>query len=146
MAIRHVENIVNEIGKLATLNLRNPLSTLFTNYVGILIYEDMYHLVKCCRYRFVCGSRICPSLSKDDCTFGIEDFKLINIKDYVFDGSKSKKMDDNLPLLFFTFENIEAAIALKRYDLVLALLPCYLLINSTAGYTSIKRVVSGNKI
>ena len=45
---------------------------------------------------------------------------MINIKDYVLDRSKSKKMDDELPLLFFAFENIEEAIALKRYDLVLA--------------------------
>lgn len=51
----------------------------------------MFHLVKYCRYPFSCGSQICASLSEDDITFGIEDFKSLNIKDYVLDSSRSKK-------------------------------------------------------
>lgn len=39
-------------------------------------------------------------------------------------------MDDDLPFLFFSAENIQAAIKLERYDLVLGLLPCYLLLSS----------------
>lgn len=39
-------------------------------------------------------------------------------------------MDDNLPLQFFSQENIRASIRIGRFDLLIALLPCYLLINS----------------
>lgn len=65
-----------------------------------------------------------------DLLLGIEDFKMINIKDYVLDLSKSKKIDDDLPLLFFAYENFEEEISLEPYHLLLTLLPCYLLINS----------------
>lgn len=55
----------------------------------------MYHLTKCCRYRLVCGSYICPLLSNDTATFNVEDFKALGIKDYILDKSKTKKMDDD---------------------------------------------------
>ncbi|KAK8899123.1 hypothetical protein M9Y10_001424 [Tritrichomonas musculus] len=39
-------------------------------------------------------------------------------------------MDDDLPLLFFSSENVETAMRIGRIDLLLALLPCYLLLSS----------------
>ena len=128
--LKYVEEMCNQIDKLEKLDLKCPLSTLFKEYCGPLIFEDLLHLVKCDRYRIVCGSRICPTLSKDEATFCREDFKDLNIKDYILDPSKSKKMDDNLPILLFSRENVEKAIQMERYDLLLSLLPSYLLINA----------------
>lgn len=51
--LKYVIEMCQEIDKLGTLNLKEPLSSLFKKYSGILAYEDMMHLVKCCRYRFV---------------------------------------------------------------------------------------------
>lgn len=39
-------------------------------------------------------------------------------------------MDDNLALLFFSCENIMKAIHAHRYDILIALLPSYLLTNA----------------
>ena len=66
--------------KIDQIDLNKPLSSAFTDYKGIHIFEDPMHLVKCYRYRLVCGSDICSSKG--------------------------------------------------RYDLLIALLPCFLLINS----------------
>lgn len=60
----------------------------------------------------------------------MEDFKSIGIKDYLLDNSKAKKMDDALPILFFSKENIELALNAHRYDILLAMLPSFLLIDS----------------
>lgn len=127
---QYVDNMFQHIQKLPRLDLRCPLSGIIKEYVDVLIFEDMFHLVKCCRYRFVCGSDICPSLSSYQETFGLEDFRKIGIKDYILDHSKAKKMDDDLPLLFFSSENVETAMRIGRIDLLLALLPCYLLLSS----------------
>lgn len=122
-----VNNMCLEIEKIDKCDLNKPLSSIFTEYKGILIFEDLMHLVKCCRYRLVCGSDICPSLSSDVATFNVDSFRDIGVKDHVLDSSKSKKMDDNLPLQFFSQENIRASIRIGRFDLLIALLPCYLL-------------------
>lgn len=128
--LHFVENMCEEICIIDKLDLKQPLSKLFQSYKGVLIFEDALHLLKCSRYRLVCGSQICPSLSNDHKTFGIDDLKDIGIKEYLLDPSKSKKMDDNLPLLLFSQENIEKALLKKRYDIVLSMLPSYLLANS----------------
>lgn len=39
-------------------------------------------------------------------------------------------MDDNLPILLFSRENVEKTIQMERYDLLLSLLQSYLLINA----------------
>lgn len=83
--LQYVDNMFQHIRKLPRLDLRCPLSGIIKEYVDVLIFEDMFHLVKCCRYRFVCGSDICPSLSSDQETFGLEDFRKIGIKDYILD-------------------------------------------------------------
>ncbi|KAK8899124.1 hypothetical protein M9Y10_001425 [Tritrichomonas musculus] len=59
--LQYVDNMFQHIQKLPRLDLRCPLSGIIKEYVDVLIFEDMFHLVKCCRYRFVCGSDICPS-------------------------------------------------------------------------------------
>lgn len=38
-----------------SLNLKSYLSNLFKDYEGILAFEDMYNLTKCCHYQIVCG-------------------------------------------------------------------------------------------
>lgn len=120
----------SENQNLDKLNLHLPLSSLFEDFDGILAYEDMLHLTKFDRYRLICGSYICPSLSKDESTFNVDSFRDVGVKDYVLDPLRAKKMDDNLPLQFFSQENIQKAIQAERYDLLLALLTSYLLINS----------------
>lgn len=119
--LKYLIDILDEIEDLESLDFHKPLSKLLKKYKGPL------HMVKCNRYRLILGSKICPSLSKDESTFDKDSFKDLGIKDYVLDNSKSKKMDDKLALLFFSREN---AIQMKRYDLLLALLPSYLLLNA----------------
>ena len=128
--LNYVEKMCTEFDKLNQLDLNSPLSSIFKEYTGTLIYEDLMHLVKCDRYRLTCGSDICPSLSKDEATFNVNDFKDIGVKDHVLDASRAKKMDDHLPLQLFSQENVQNAILMERYDLLLALLPSYLLINA----------------
>ena len=128
--LNYVDNMCTEIENIHECDLNKPLSKVFTKYDGVNIYEDMMHLVKCLRYRLICGSKICPSLSKDEATFDVSDFRAIGVKEHVLDSNKSKKMDDNLPLQLFSQESISNAISQERFDLLLALLPAFLLINS----------------
>ncbi|KAK8853622.1 hypothetical protein M9Y10_017183 [Tritrichomonas musculus] len=128
--LKYVDEMIIEITDIAKLDLKKPLSNLFSKYSGLLIFEDRLHLVKCSRYRLSSGSQICSSLSDDEHTFSVEDFKSIGIKDYLLDNSKAKKMDDALPILFFSKENIELALNAHRYDILLAMLPSFLLIDS----------------
>ena len=58
--------------------------------------------------------------SNDEDSFGIDDLRSIGIKEYLLDLSKTKKMDDNLPLLLFPQENIEKEIIPKKYNILLA--------------------------
>lgn len=106
------------------------MSKLITKYKNPSIFEDPLHLVKCNGYRLLCGSKICPSLSKDEATFDKDAFKDLGIKDYILDNSKVEKIDDKLAILFFSRENIEKAIQMNRFDLLLSLLPSYLLLNA----------------
>ncbi|KAK8887912.1 hypothetical protein M9Y10_038971 [Tritrichomonas musculus] len=115
--------------KLYEYDLKKPLSKIFSDTDIYSIYEDLLHLVKCCHYRLVCGSYICPSLSKDEATFNVNDFLDIGGPAYVLDQSRSKKMDDTLPIQLFSQKYIKNAISILC-DLLLALLPSYLLINS----------------
>ena len=128
--LKYVNLMIEEIDIIEELDLKKPLSSLLEKYKGILIFEDMFHLVKCNRFRLSCGSEVCASLSNDEETFGPSDLIEIGIKEYILDSSKTKKMDDNLPLLLFSRENIEKAINAKKYNILLALLPSYLLLNS----------------
>lgn len=128
--LKYINEMCEEINDLDTLNLKEPLLTIFKKYSGILGFEDMLHLVKCNRYRLVCGSRVCSSMSKDDDSFGPDDLLDIGFNEYLLDSSKQKKMDDNLALLFFSHENIMKAIHAHRYDILIALLPSYLLTNA----------------
>ena len=38
----------------------------------LMIFEDLLHLAKCVRYRFVCGSRMCPY---PHVTVSVQDFE-----------------------------------------------------------------------
>lgn len=99
--LKYINEMCNEIERLPTLDLKSSLSNLFKDYYGILAFEDMYHLTKCCRYRLVCGSYICPLLSNDTATFNVEDFKALGIKDYILDKSKTKKNGRRLAIFVF---------------------------------------------
>lgn len=140
--LKYVDEMCQEIDEMEEIDLSKPLSSLFTKYNGVSIYEDPLHLVKCDRYRLACGSDICSSLSDDFNTFNVNDLKALGIKDYILDNSKAKKMDDNLPLLLFSHENIKKALDAGRFDIVLALLPSFLLINAifSAELTREKRI------
>lgn len=91
-----------------------------------LIFEDMYHVIKCIRYRFVCGSNICIYPFRDT-TINIQDLTSIGISDWILDPSQSKKMDDLLPLMIFNLDNIVKAANLGKFEIAIALLPSTLL-------------------
>ena len=126
--IKYVEIVSNDL-LFHNLNFDLPLSKQFVS-CELLPFEDLLHLLKCLRYRLVCGSSICPWITQQEATINIESLKSIGIKKYVLDPSQSKKMDDKLPLLLFNFNNIAEAIRQKRYDIMLALLPATLLLSS----------------
>ncbi|KAK8892466.1 hypothetical protein M9Y10_029695 [Tritrichomonas musculus] len=44
----YVNNMCSQIGQLTKLNLKLPLSSIFTEYSGILIFQDALRLVKFC--------------------------------------------------------------------------------------------------
>lgn len=99
--LKYINEMCEEINDLDTLNLKEPLSTIFKKYSGILGFEDMLHLVKCNRYRLVCGSRVCSSMSKDDDSFGPDDLLDIGFNEYLLDSSKQKKWMIILLCYFF---------------------------------------------
>ena len=118
------------IEKINEMELKLPLSKIFFSTTQeILVFEDPLHLLKCNRYRIVCGSTICPSLSHD-IGFDPNDFVIIGIPQYVLDDSHIKKMDDMLPLLMFHPKNIEEALVIERFDLIISLLPSTLLVHA----------------
>lgn len=89
--LKYINEMCEEIEDLETLNLKEPLLSLFKKYSGILGYEDLLHFVKCNRYRLVCRSKICSSMSNDDETFDPDDLLDIGIKEHLLDSSKQKK-------------------------------------------------------
>lgn len=104
----------------ANPDLSLPLS--HQNVPSMLMFEDLLHLAKCVRYRFVCGSNICPYPHKNDVvTSG--DFEKIGIVPWILDPSQMRKMDDFLPLMLFSRENLMMALEKKMYGPCLALLP-----------------------
>ena len=99
------------------------------NVESLLMFEDMLHLVKCIRYRFVSGSKICPFPCTME-TVTLEDFKKVGILDWVLDPSQARKMDDFLPLMMFRTEYIVRAIELGMPHVACTLLPMTLLISA----------------
>ena len=128
--LSYVDSQCQMIDNIDMLNLSLPLSEIFfTDSMEILVFEDVLHLLKCNRYRLVCGSSICPSLSSD-IAFEAKEYEIIGIPQYVLDDSQMKKMDDMLPLLMFHPRNIEQALMISRYDLIISLLPSTLLVHA----------------
>lgn len=107
------------------VDLGKPLS--HQNVPHLLVFEDMLHLAKCVRYRFICGSRICPYPYCDE-TVSIQDFEAIGIAPWVIDSSPVRKMDDFLPLMMFTEHNVIEGLKCGKPGVSLALLPVTLLI------------------
>ena len=97
---------------------------------GLLIYEDMLHLVKCDRYRKASGPLICPTLYESKPTISAESFEKNGISKWIIYNCRYTKMDDTLPLKFFTYENICHFRKLGRFDLAFSLLPSTLLIEA----------------
>lgn len=60
----------------------------------------------------------------------VNNLTVLGMKDYTLHNFKAKKMDDKLPRLLFTQEIIEKAFNARRFDMFLALLPSFLLINT----------------
>ncbi|KAK8897849.1 hypothetical protein M9Y10_000077 [Tritrichomonas musculus] len=73
---------------------------------GRFIYEDLFHLTKFDRYRKVSGASIYPTLYEAKATFNKESFEQSGIPKWITDNNHYTKMDDTLPIKFFTFENI----------------------------------------
>ena len=104
----------------ANPDLARPLS--HQNVPSMLMFEDLLHLAKCVRYRFVCGSNICPYPHKNDIV-STNDFETIGIVPWILDPSQMRKMDDFLPLMLFSREHLMMALEKKMYGTCLALLP-----------------------
>lgn len=95
-----------------------------------MIFEDPMHLVKCDRYRKVSGAAICPSLYEAKPSIQRKDYIECGIPPWIVDNGRYTKMDDALPLKFFTLENTEHLREQERFDLTFSLLPSTLLINA----------------
>ena len=99
------------------------------NYTGLLVFEDLLHLAKCVRYRFICGSKLCPYPHASEVVC-VQDFEESGIVPWVLDSSQVRKMDDFLPLMMFTGENIFHALDIGKPSVSLCLLPVTLLISA----------------
>lgn len=108
-------------------NFLVPLSS--QNVPCMLMFEDLLHLAKCIRYRFVCGSKICPFPHKND-VVSISDFEKIGIVSWVLDSSSMRKMDDFLPLMMFNCDNLARAFTEKMFGTCVALLPITLALHA----------------
>ena len=114
-------------GKIYVPNLHCPLSAQNVN--NRLIFEDLLHLVKCIRYRFVSGSKICPFPFTGQ-TVTVEHFRQVGIVEWVLDSSQARKMDDFLPLMMFNPEHVLRAVELNMPEVACVLLPATLLITA----------------
>lgn len=109
------------------VDLSKPLS--HQNVPFMLVFEDLLHLAKCVRYRFVCGSEFCP-LPHFDATVSVQDFQEIGIPAWILDPSQVRKMDDFMPVMMFNVENFLSALDSGKPIVALALLPVTLLISA----------------
>lgn len=105
------------------MSIPDPAKSLAEqNVENMLMFEDVLHLVKCIRYRFVCGSKICPFPFTSD-TVTLEDFRKIGVVEWVLDSSQARKLDDFLPLMLFRTEHVLRAVEMGMPAVVCALLP-----------------------
>ena len=122
--LKFVRNLTSAFG---TLNLSAPLSHQFVT--AMPVFEDLLHLAKCIRYRFVCGSKICPYPHNVE-VVSQEDFAKIGIVSWVLDPSQARKMDDFLPLMMFNCENLARALEKNMFNVCVALLPMSLALHA----------------
>lgn len=94
-----------------------------------LMFEDLLHLAKCVRYRFVCGSIVCPYPHSPHGVSN-QEFANIGIVPWVLDASEIRRMDDFLPLMMFNADNVLRASELGMHNVVLALLPMTLALSA----------------
>ena len=116
--------------------------TLAQQQIGhMLMFEDLLHLVKCIRYRFVCGSTVCPYPQLPE-GVSVADFEQIGIAPWVLDPSQVRKMDDFLPLMMFTIDNVCNALKMNREDVAVTLLPIALALDAVmnGNLTRIERL------
>lgn len=97
---------------------------------GRFIYIDLLHLTKCDRYRKVSGVSICPTLYEANATINKESFEQSGILKWITDNNHYTKMDDTLPIKFFTLENIQHLREIKRFDLSFSLMTSTLFIEA----------------
>ena len=116
----YLQFVRNITAHFATPNFQVPLSC--QNVPSMLMFEDLLHLAKCIRYRFVCGSKLCPFPHKND-VVSISDFEKIGIVSWVLDSSPMRKMDDFLPLMMFNCDNLARALKEQMFGTCIALLP-----------------------
>ena len=108
----------------------DPMKALHEHdYTGLLVFEDLLHLAKCVRYRFICRSKLCPYPHASEVVC-VQDFEESGIVPWVLDSSQVRKMDDFLPLMMFTGENIFHALDIGKPSVFLCLLPVTLLISA----------------
>ena len=115
--LQFVRNITD---KFWNVDLTKPLS--HQKVESMLMFEDLLHLAKCIRYRFVCGSKICPYPHKNEIV-SREQFEAIGVVSWILDPSQMRKMDDFLPLMLFNRENLWHALENGMYATCLTLLP-----------------------
>ena len=95
----------------------------------MMMFEDLLHLAKCVRYRFVCGSRVCPYPHTPE-GICVEDFEKIGVVSWVLDPSQVRKMDDFLPLMMFSVDNVLRAVQMGMEPVAVALSPMTLALSA----------------
>lgn len=85
-------------------------------------FEDLMHIIKCDRYRKVIGALLCPSLYENNPSVSQKSFIENGIPLWIVSNNRFTKMDDNLPLKFFTFANIITARNNGRFDISLSII------------------------
>ena len=122
--LRFVTEMANSMD---TIDVTRPLHQQQVD--TLMIFEDLLHLAKCVRYRFVCGSRLCP-YPHENVTVSVQDFERIGVFPWVLDNSQVRKMDDFLPIMFFNVDNFTRGLDLGMPQVSLCVLPMTLMLSA----------------
>jgi hypothetical protein len=88
----------------------------------VAVLTDPYHVVKCVRMAYVKDGHdffVWDGAPGTGRVFGSLDcFRFIGIPSHVLDDDAGSKQDDHLPKLFFSFENLDRALACATKELI----------------------------
>jgi hypothetical protein len=106
-----------QVERIQEFNLHRPLSGIIINN-GPGIFEDVLHLLKAIRYRYVTPVHHFPLPFAITATITRESWRFLGISDNLLNDNQAHKQEDELAMKFLI-----RAIEVKRFDLFLCLLP-----------------------